>query len=258
MADEKDDFLVSMMQTAPETEEEEAEEAPESEEQEQTGEEEQQAPAAEEAPPEQQAQTQAPPAAQPHREPETVPLAAVMEERRKRQALEKQLAELQAKPQPLTDFYQDPERHIADVVGRTQQAMQQQVYAALEYAAKQTYPDFDEKFAVVEEYAKNNPAALADVFASPNPAVAAYQLGKKLIEYREMQDPEQYRSKVEAELRQKLEAEYAAREKQRQEAAAAEAAKAAAIPPDLSTSASASNTKAPARKSDVFTQLFPS
>jgi hypothetical protein len=256
MADEKDDFLVSMMQTAPavetETEERAAPEV-EAEEQEQKGEAEQVAATATTE------TVAATPAAQPAKtEAETVPIAAVMDERRKRQALERQLAELTAAQQKQpTDFYQNPEQHIAEVTDRVAQQMKGQMYAALEFAAKRTFPDYDEKFAVVEEFAKQNPAAIQDIFSSPNPAVAAYELGQRLIEYREMQNPETYRAKIEAELRTKLEAEYAAKAKRQQDAQAAEAAKAAAIPPDLSTSASASaNTRQ--RETNVFTQLFPS
>lgn len=260
MAGKETDFLDSMMKQDPPAEAEaEEREAPEveAEEPEETGEAEQvEATAVTQTAPTPAAAT---PAAEPAKsEPEMIPIAAVMDERKKRQALERRLAEIEAAQQSQpTDFYANPERHIAEVTDRVAQQMKGQMYAALEFQAKRTYPDYDEKFAVVEEFAQQNPAAIQDIFASPNPAVAAYELGQRLIEYREMQNPATYRQKIEAELRAKLEAEYAAKAKQQQDAQSAEAAKAAAIPPDLSTSASASaNTRQ--RETSVFKQLFPS
>lgn len=252
MADEKDDFLTTMMQAPAPEAADESDDKPETEATpaQETGEQAETVAATPTDPP-----AAATPAATPAAPPQetTVPLAAMMDERKKRQALERQLAEIQQQATPAPSFYQDPERYVGDLVGQVQQTMQYQVYGALEFAAKQQFPDYDEKFSVVEEYAATNPAAVRDVLASPNPALAAYDLGKRLLEYREMQNPEAYRAKVEADIRAKLEAEYAARNQQ----AAAEAAKASAIPPDLSTSASVSG-KTPARTSDVFTQLFPS
>lgn len=259
MADEKDDFLVSMMQTAP-VEKDESDPAPVADTPEPKGETEPTEPAADPAATPDPVPAAATPAAQPAKtEPEAVPIAAVLDERRKRQAAERELAELRATQaqQPRADFYQDPERYVAETVGQVQQNMQTQMYAALEFAAKRMLPDYDDKFAVVEEYAKTNPAAVRDIFASPNPAIAAYELGQRLLEYREMQNPETYRQKIEAEVRQKIEAEYAQRTQAQQAAAQAETAKVNAIPPDLSTSANAV-AKTPARDNSVFTQLFPS
>ena len=93
---------------------------------------------------------------------------------------------------------------------------------ALEAQAREVYPDYDEVFAELEEQAQGNPALTQQVMQSPNPAMAAYKLGKQLRELKQMQDPDAYRQKIEAEVRAKIEAE-----------AKAKAAAANAIPPDL-------------------------
>lgn len=194
----------------------------------------------------------------PVKEPDTVPIAALMAEREKRQKeeavrkeLERRIAELTPKKET-PDFYQAPEEHIGSRISATEMKMN----AALEALVRDQKPDFDEVAQEVIEYAQYNPQVRDEIFAQPNPALAMYQFGKKLREGKaQQQDPEAYRKGIEAEIRKQLEAEYA--EKARQ-AAAAEQAKAAlkdAIPPDLSATRSAT-AETTERKSPVFKQLF--
>jgi hypothetical protein len=98
--------------------------------------------------------------------------------------------------------------------------------SALEAQAREQYADYDEAFAELEEQAADNPMLVQKVMQSPNPALAAYKLGKQLQELKKLQDPDAYRKQIEAEVRTKIEAEYAAKEKARTDAANA-------IPPDL-------------------------
>ena len=174
-----------------------------------------------------------------------VPLAALKAEREKRQreqqetlALRQQLAQYQqqqpAAPEP--DFYADPTQYVQQVVQSERQQMTQALHMALEADAREAFPDYDEVLAELGEAARDNPTLRQQVFASPNPAKAAYKLGKQLREMKAMQDPQAYRQKIEAEVRASIAAELTAKE-------TARAAAAAAIPPDLSAARSTRDTE---------------
>lgn len=236
MAEQEPDFLDDMA-TGGEAPEPELEAAPEPEPQPE--------PAAETVEPPAQPEPEAPTAPEATKD-QHVPLAALRAEREKRQRLERQLQELQAKPQePMPDFFEAPEVHLQSVAQQTQQRM----FMALEEMAREQYADFDEVAALVVEAAKENPLIQQQVLNAANPALAAYKLGKQLQERERMQDPEAYRQQIEAELRQKLEAEYAAK-------AAAKAQTAAAVPPDLSQARNANGQFTPAAGSAID-ELFP-
>lgn len=179
------------------------------------------------------------------KDPSTVPYAAMKAERDKRQRLERELEEVrrqQPQQQPAS-YYEDPEGYVQ----RIQNETNQRLYAALEASAREQYPDYDEAFGIVMQHAQGNPALVQEVMSSPNPAVAAYKMGKKLAEFEKMKDPDAYRAQIEAEVRAKVEAEVLAKSNKRQQVAAE-------IPPDLSQ---ARNTRGEfAGAPDVFKQLF--
>lgn len=211
-----------------------------------------QTPAAQQKTVEQQ-QPEQPPAAEGTTPPEnkegsTVPYAAMKAERDKRQKLERELEEVRSRQQAQAQqqapsYFEDPEGYVQ----RIQNETNQRLYAALEASAREQYPDYDEAFGIVMQHAEGNPALVKEVMSSPNPAVAAYKMGKKLAEFEKMKDPDAYRAQIEAEVRAKVEAEVMAKTTKRQQAAAE-------IPPDLSQ---ARNTRGEfAAKHDVFTNLF--
>lgn len=198
------------------------------------------------------------------KEPTMVPLAGLQDEREKRQKaeaerqrLEKELEQYRKQEQakPVTDFYLNPEQHVAEVVSQVEQRATQRIYSALEAEARIAFPDYDEVFTEVEEYAKTNPAIAQQVLNAPNPARKAYEIGKQLREYKEMQNPEAYKAKLEAELRAKWEAELAEKQAAADREAAARQDKIDAIPPDLSKTPSAT-AETRERRSPVFNQLF--
>ena len=179
------------------------------------------------------------------KEDKTVPLPALLAERDKRKELERKLAEFEAKnQQPQPEFYENPEAFVQMVEQRTQA----RIHAILEEQAREANPDYDDVMQVVLEAAQTNPEIQRQVFAATNPAVAAYKLGKQLMEYREMQNPEQYKAKLEAEIRAKLEAEYAAKTNQK-------AKLAQAVPPDLSQARNAGGQFQPVAP-NVIDELF--
>jgi hypothetical protein len=167
---------------------------------------------------------------------ERVPLAALRAEREKRQQYERELAELRQKAQaPEPNFYEAPEQYVQQATHRAQSQMTQVLYAALEEAAREQYSDYDEILGEVNEAAQGNPLIRQQVFNSPNPAVAAYKLGKQLRTLKSLPDAAAHERAI-------AEAEARGRAKALEEITAKEAAKAqaaAAIPPDLSAVRSA-------------------
>lgn len=191
---------------------------------------------------------EASPAPEPKKE-ETVPLAALRAEREKRQAYERELAELRAKQQqePAPNFYEAPDQYVQHLMTQAQQQATQRLYAALEAQARETYQDYDDVFAEVQAHAAENPAVVSQILNSPNPALAAYKFGKQLREMKALQDPAAYRASLKAEIMAELQKEAEAKESARRKAAES-------IPPDLANARSASTDQDVA--GDPFKTLF--
>lgn len=169
-------------------------------------------------------------------EPEkTVPLAALMAERSKRQEIEARWQAQAQAAQPKPDFYADPENYVHAVT--RQNAISMSVAMA-----EAQYPDFRERLAVFMEEAQKNPVLAAQAEAHAHPALFAYQQAKRIEEFRSMQDVDAYkarlRTEIEAEVKARLEAEQAALHKTR-----------AAIPPDLTVVRGSKQADAPTDES---------
>jgi hypothetical protein len=110
---------------------------------------------------------------------------ALKEERRKRQELERRLAELEAKaPQPEQDGPVDPVRQRLDL--------------SVEYA-KEQFNDYEEKESAFIESIQAHPRG-AEIYqamlADKHPARFAYELGAKILALREIGDPRTYKERV--------------------------------------------------------------
>lgn len=157
-------------------------------------------------------QSTAPPAPTPQSvEPEHVPRAALMDERRKRQELEKQFVELQRaiqaqQPQPQApDLYADPEHYAATLRSHVEQANFATRVEVTELVMSEKHPDYAEKRDLFIATAEQDPALIMKMMKSANPAKFAYDMGRKIAVEREVgNDPAAYREKVRAELMQEL------------------------------------------------------
>lgn len=251
---EKPDFLDEMINAAPAVAASEADDPPE--------------PIETVEPPKVEPAPQDPPkAAEATTAPEStgtmVPIAGLMDERKKRQELEKKLAELQAQPKepaPKANFYDDPERYVSSAIDQVRAEASERVYVALEAAERDAHPDFDEVTAEVVEAAKADPllgsTIAKQVQSAANPAREMYKQGMRLRELRDLQDPEKLKAKLRDELKAELLAELGQRGAQAQAEAEARAAKAAAIPPDISNRANAT-VKNPVPAANPVDSLFP-
>ena len=238
MTSEKDDDFLSEM--AEDTEEQG--ESPEVEQ-------------AEKGEPETASEPEVPPTPEPVKEQTSVPLASLKAEREKRQRaeaerqrLEAELAAMRQQPQKQqdpVDFYADPEGYVANVVSKVEQQAQQRLYAALDAEAREAYADYDEVMEELVPKVQANPVLKQQIFSSPNPARAAYQLAKQLKAMESMQDPVAFEQQMRARIKAELEAE-----------AEAKAKAARAIPPDLASTRSAA-TRGGEVVGDPFRELFP-
>lgn len=161
----------------------------------------------------------APPAAE--TEPPHVPIAALRDERTKRQALERQIAEMSAKlaefqanpqpaaqaapqPQPIPNPAEDPQGYHRAIEERV---LNERLNIS-EMLARQAHPDMDDALAIFQDEAKKSPALSQQIFAHQHPWEWVYQEAQRIKARREIgDDPAAYRAKLEAEIRAQLAAE---------------------------------------------------
>lgn len=146
----------------------------------------------------------------PDESPESVPRAALQDERRKRQELQRQLDAL-ANQKPQTekpDFWADPEKAFGDLKAEMGQLVQGAILGVYEGQARGRHTDFDERMDTFADMVRNDPTLYQRMLTAPDPAEFAYQSAKTSEEINAAGNIDNYRAQVEAEVRQKLEAEY--------------------------------------------------
>lgn len=179
-------------------------------------------------------QDAAPPAASDEGEPSSgvIPIKALHEERRKRQDLERQLAELtkqrtapppqtahqgqhqnqppQAQPQmpERPDPWIDPQGAMDWDRAMMTQQMQREIYQTRTVMSRELMlakPDFEEVESIFFNALPSNPQLAQQLFQHPMPAKFAYEMGLKIRALSEIgEDPEAYRQRVREEIRAEL------------------------------------------------------
>ncbi len=142
---------------------------------------------------------------EPKPEAKTVPLAAQLDERRKRQGLESKVAKLETeigelKKSPRPDPYEDPEG--AAEYDRAETALKDEKAGTAQWnllvkldrrAMQRAHDDYDEAEAIFMEEAQHNQALAASMSQSEFPAEFAYNEGLRLKQVRAMGDnPAEY------------------------------------------------------------------
>lgn len=165
---------------------------------------------------------------------ELIPKSALLDERHKRQELQQQLADLQAQiPQEKPDYWNDPEKAFEQLESKIGNALQTQRLNTSEQLARSRHDDLDEKLDAFQDMVKENPSLQMQMLNAPDPAEFAYNAAKTHLEISAAGSVEDYRAQIEADVKQKLEAEYAEK--------FGEALK-GKIPPTLSTARGAGNS----------------
>lgn len=165
-------------------------------------------------------------------EPDSWTKAAVLDERKKRQALEAELEALKrAQQQPeakKVDLFEDPEGYQKHVEQSIQKArIEDRISLSREIFASMK-EDYEEAEAAFIDMAKQFPQLVDEMLAAPVPAKFAYEQGKKALAFNEMKafDADAYKAKLREELRSELMQELQTQQQTKQ-------AKAANLTPSL-------------------------
>jgi len=164
-----------------------------------------------------------------------VPLEAMLAERERRQAAERELQELRAKEkqQPPPDFWENPQAAVEatiksreeELIAKAEARARETFFKFTENSARSRYSDYEQQRAVFAEEAQRNPMLAAQLRDAPDPAEFIYQQGRMASELREVGgDLSAYRKRLEADIRQRVERELAEK-----------SARVAAIPQSLNT-----------------------
>ncbi len=156
-----------------------------------------------------------PPTAKP--DPAHVPVAALQEERRRRQELERQLAEATRQPPPKPvdppkrpELFEDPDAYRADLERTFDDRLANERLNWSELQARQVHGTevVDKAFQAFGEIVQKNPALYQQVMGSQHPWDAVVQVVRKIEALNEIGDPMTFAQRKEAELRQRLRAEW--------------------------------------------------
>ena len=159
-----------------------------------------------------------------------VPQAALLDERRKRQAYEReveslreQLARNKEPAKPAADVWTDPEAYVSAAEQRAIAAAEARMSDMVghitanvsEQFARRQYPDYDQKRAEFSKRLEADPVIKAEfnrhIAQGGDLGEFVYSTATKLQQMAELTNIDAYRAKVEAEVRARLEAEYAKR-----------------------------------------------
>ena len=172
---------------------------------------------------------------------------AMLEERGKRQELERRMAAYEAAktaPGATTDapktFWDDPEgalaKHQAEIASVAVNARLQ----TAELIARQKHVDFDEKIEKFGEILKQTPGLHQQWLAAPDPAEFAYNIGRNHLELQAAGSMEEMRAKIERETAARVRSEIEAELRAKAEALARDRA---ALPPSLSDARASGTAK---------------
>lgn len=156
---------------------------------------------------------------------------AMIDERRKRQELEKKLEEALKPKEPEKTFWEDPDAALEEVKAEAAKMVATERLNWSEMAARERYKDFDQVMNEFESLIKADPRLIAETQRHPDPATFAYQTTKKHLKLQEIGDPETYEERLTAKLKAELEKQYDTKLAERVNAAIAERMK---IPSSLS------------------------
>jgi hypothetical protein len=161
-------------------------------------------------------------------EPQHIPIAALKDERGKRQQLEAELRQYQeyfaqlqqqTQQQPAPDMFADPDGFATHLREQIRTELMQQMQPTLqqhgtltraevsEMLARQKFDDYDAKIEVFKEALAANPFLYQQLQQAPDPATFAYNAASKYQEARQYGSAAPTRDQIEAELRDKIMAE---------------------------------------------------
>jgi hypothetical protein len=150
-----------------------------------------------------------------------VPKAALLDERKKRQEYERKLKELEERltqnsnqpnaqnqnkqEEKAPDFYENPEERLAYERKQIREEFISERVRMSAALISRDRADYQEMVDAFREACAENPVLEHHMINSAVPALFAYEQGKKYLQTRDiLKDPDGYRAKLEAEIREKL------------------------------------------------------
>lgn len=169
----------------------------------------------------------------------TIPIAALLDEREKRQQRDKRIEELESKlnelnstPEAAPDVLDDQEGFVGHFEAKLKQARHEDRILMSQNFMRLLHDDYDqmeEKFAGLVQ---SNPALAAQLNAAEMPAKFAYDTAKAAIEAEQLSDPA-YKDKLKADMRAEILKELEVEKGEAEKKAEAEAKLEAALTPSL-------------------------
>ena len=179
-----------------------------------------------------------PPSGEPSKE---VPIAALLDERDKRKALQTELDQLkqsQEEKAEKPDFWENPEAALSSLEEKLEERFNQRLTAGrLELSmqiASGSHEDFDQSLEAFKAAAEQNPALVDQALAQQHPGEYIYKTGLEYRQLEEYGDISTMKQRLESEIRAQIEAEYASKDQATKE-------KLAAVPSSLTSETSASS-----------------
>ena len=149
----------------------------------------------------------------PEAEPQNVPIKALMAEREKRQAAERQVAEFNANKEktPAPDVFEDQKAYTEHMQNDFNQQLFNERANMSEFHARREFKDLDDKIETFQALKANNPALSAQVQNSASPYHEIVDIVTKHETMEKMQNIDEYeattRAEIEAKVRAEIEAE---------------------------------------------------
>mgnify|MGYP001598813420 CR=1 FL=1 len=140
--------------------------------------------------------------------------ASAMDERRKRQALEAELAQLKASaaapaaaPAEKKTFWDDTEAALEELKKNTPREANVSRLSTSELIARSKYQDFDEKVVIFQELMAQNPGLYPQFAQAPDPGEFVYKTAKFHKDLQQAGNMGNLRAQIESEVRVKVETE---------------------------------------------------
>ncbi len=144
--------------------------------------------------------------------PQTIPLAALQDERRKRQELEAEVERLRAQAPEFErpDLFVDPDGALNQIRDEARHHADQRWIQSCRAMVQAQHADYADKESVFMDLARENPTLTQQMLKSDNPALFAYQTALKHERFEKLQDVDGYEKSVRAEIEAKVRAELGA------------------------------------------------
>ncbi len=144
-------------------------------------------------------------------EPQSVPLTALMAERDKRQTLQKQVDDFNAKKadEPMPDVFEDQKGYTERITEQMNVAMQNERFNTSEFYARREHSDLDAKIEAFKELAESNQALKDQIQNAVSPYHELVDIVDRHEKMARMDNVEEFEKTTRAEIEAKVRAEIA-------------------------------------------------